>query len=58
MRVDFAGATNLVLDGLTINGATLSGSTHHITVRNSDFTSHTTISGLANSNVVFDHDTS
>ena len=32
-------------DGLTMNGASLSGSTHHITIRNSDFTSHTTISG-------------
>jgi hypothetical protein len=35
----------------------MTGSTKNITIRNSAFTSATTIDGLANSNVLFDHDT-
>jgi hypothetical protein len=56
MRVSFSGANNIAIDGLTIAGATLSGSTRNVTIRNSTFTSHTQITGLANANVLFDHD--
>jgi hypothetical protein len=57
MEIDFDGAQNLALDGLTIRGARLTGATRSIVIRNSAFTAPTTIDGLANANVVFDHDT-
>jgi hypothetical protein len=57
MRLGFSNASNLVLDGLTISGATLSGSTRDVTIRNSAFSGPVTIRGLANANVVLDHNT-
>ena len=57
MRLEFDGAQNLVLEGLGIRGALLTGSTRNIVIRNSRFTAPATIEGLANANVVFDDDT-
>jgi hypothetical protein len=57
MSISFAGASNIAIDGLTVRGGTITGATKNITIRNSAFTSATTIDGLANANVLFDHDT-
>jgi hypothetical protein len=56
MTVELDGAANLVLDGLTIRGAALRGSTRDITIRHSAFTEPATLDGLENANVVLDHD--
>jgi hypothetical protein len=56
----FNGATNLKLDGLTITGATIAGSSKNISIVNSRFTDMTTIgdgSAMTNANIVFDKDT-
>jgi hypothetical protein len=57
MSLRFSAASNIIVDGVTINGSSFSGSTKNIVVRNSDYTAPATINGLANANVVFDHDT-
>ena len=55
MRLNLSNANNIAIDGLTINGGTLSGSTANVIVRNSVFTQHLTIRDLANANVLLDH---
>jgi hypothetical protein len=55
MRLNLSSASNIVIDGLTINGGTLSGSTGNVVIRNSVFTRHLTIRNLANANVLLDH---
>ena len=57
MDLSLNGVSNIVLDGLTLSGGTLSGSTNNVTIRNSAFTGSTTIDGLVDANVLFDHDT-
>ena len=57
MSLVFDGTQNLVLSGMRIEGGLISGDTRDIVIRDSTFTSPTTIDGLANANVVFDHDT-
>jgi hypothetical protein len=57
MALNFNGASNITLDGLTITGATLLNSTHDITIRNSQFTGFARMDGLSNSNVLLDHNT-
>jgi hypothetical protein len=57
LTLSFTGAANLTLDGLTIRGGSITGATKNIAIRNSAFTGSTTIDGLANANVLFDHDT-
>ena len=58
MRLDLANAANIALNGLTIPGGRLSGgSTQNVSIRNSHFTSHLSISGLANANVLLEHNT-
>ena len=57
MRILFDGAENLMLDGMTIRGAELTGSTRDITIRNSAFNGPVTIDGLENANVLLEHNT-
>jgi hypothetical protein len=57
LSLSLTNATNITLDGLTVRGGGLSGSTRNITIRNSTFTAATSIDGLANANILFDHDT-
>jgi len=57
MELSLAGASNIVLDGLTLSGGSISGTTTNVTIRNSTFVGSTTIDGLVNANVLFDHDT-
>ena len=54
---DFDGATNLVLEGLTIPLGRLAGATRDITIRDSAFTGPLTIEGLADANVLLEHNT-
>jgi Right handed beta helix region len=56
IALDFSAAANLTLDGLTVKSASLTGTTHDITVQNSRFTGFTSIDGLKNANVLFDRD--
>jgi hypothetical protein len=56
----FNGAANLKLDGLTITGASLAGTTKNISIVNSRFTGMTTVgdgSAMSNANILFDKDT-
>ncbi len=59
MRPVFNGASNITLDGLTLDGIQISGRSHDIAVTNSRFTGQATVDGssMANANIVFDHDT-
>ncbi len=54
---DFDGAANLVLEGLTIPLGRLAGATRDITIRDSAFTGPLTIEGLADANVLLEHNT-
>ncbi|WP_445151906.1 PKD domain-containing protein [Baekduia sp. Peel2402] len=56
----FTSATNLKLDGLTVTGASIAGTSKNITISNSRFTGMTTVgdgSAMSNANIVFDKDT-
>ena len=57
MRILFSDAVDLTLDGMTIAGAELTGSTRDITIRNSAFTAPVTIDGLENANVLLERNT-
>jgi hypothetical protein len=57
MELSLAGVSNIVLDGLTLSGGSISGATKNVTIRNSTFVGSTTIDGLVDANVLFDHDT-
>ncbi|RKQ85071.1 uncharacterized protein DUF4082, partial [Solirubrobacter pauli] len=57
IALSFNGANNIVIDGLTITGAEVLNSTKNITIRNSEFTGVIRLDGLANSNVLLDHNT-
>jgi hypothetical protein len=54
MTIDFNGANNIRLEGLTIPDARLVNTTKNITIAQSRFTGHTIIDGVANSNILFD----
>jgi hypothetical protein len=56
-RLELSGAANIEFNGLTVRGGSLSGGTNNVTIRNSTFTSHLRIAGLANANVLLDHNT-
>jgi len=56
LALAFTNASNLTLDGVTVTSASLTGTTKNITVQHSTFTGFTSIRGLKNANVVFDHD--
>jgi hypothetical protein len=56
MRLNLSTANNIAIDGFTIGGGSLTGSTRNVIVRNSVFTSAVRITYLANANVTFDHD--
>jgi hypothetical protein len=52
------GSNGITVDSVTMAGGSMSGSTtRNITIQNSAFTSHWVINGLANSNVLLDHNT-
>jgi hypothetical protein len=57
MELEFDGATHIILDGLTITGATLLDATKSITIRNSTFTGGLRFDALANADVLLDHNT-
>jgi hypothetical protein len=57
MTLELSGARGLVLEHLRIRGGALTGDTRNILIRHSTFSAPTTIDGLANANVHFDHDT-
>jgi hypothetical protein len=59
IAVNFNSARNLRLDGLTIRGLTLIGSTRDITVANSRFTGSAVVrtDGMVNANILFDRNT-
>jgi len=54
MGVEFNGANNIRLEGLTIAGARLVNTTKNITITKSKFTGHATIDGVTNSNILLD----
>jgi Bacterial TSP3 repeat len=56
LRLNLSGASNIALDGFSIGGGSVSGSTHNVVIRNSAFTNAVVITYLANANVTFDHD--
>ena len=56
MRVSMSNANNIVVDGMTIEGGTVSGSSRNVTIRNSAFTSQITVNGTAaDANIVFEN---
>ena len=55
IALDFEPASNLVFDGFTISSVRITGATKNITIRNSTFTSYVVIDGVANSNILLDH---
>src|SRR5262249_47863205 len=58
MRYAFTtGDSGFTLDGLSGMGGTITNGAHDITIKNSTFTSHAVFDGLANSNILFDHNT-
>lgn len=54
MTLDFNGATNLRLEGVTLSSARLVNATKNITIAQSRFTGPAVIDGVANSNILFD----
>jgi hypothetical protein len=52
-----SGDAGFTLDGITGMGGAITAGAHDITIRNSTFTTHATFDGLANSNILFDHNT-
>jgi hypothetical protein len=59
MSVAFSNANNIRVEGVTMRGATVSGSSKNITIAASNFTSSATIqaSSMVNANIVFDGNT-
>jgi hypothetical protein len=57
MKLELSAASNITLAGLTIPAARLTGDTHDLTIRNSDFTGYLSIDGLVDANVLLDHNT-
>jgi len=59
MALDFGNDDHIRVDGLTINGAWIHGSTHDVTVANAPFTDGASIDtgSMSNANVTLDHDT-
>jgi hypothetical protein len=59
MEVSFGNAANINLQGLAIAGATISGSSHNITIGTSQITKMSTVdaSSMAGAGIVFDRDT-
>ena len=59
MEVSFSNAANINLQGLTIAGATISGSSRNITIGTSQITKMSTVdaSSMASAGIVFDRDT-
>lgn len=57
MELNFNGASNVRLDGLTITGGSLVNATRNITIANSTFTGALQIVNIANGNILLDHNT-
>ncbi len=58
MRYSFStGDSGFTLDGLSGMGGSITDGAHDITIKNSTFTTHATFDRLANSNILFDHNT-
>jgi hypothetical protein len=58
MRYSFgSGDAAFTLDGLNGMGGSITAGARDITIRNSNFNTHATFDGLANSNILFDHNT-
>jgi hypothetical protein len=57
IELNFDGATHVILDGLTITGATLLNATKAITIRHSTFTGGLRFDALANADVLLDSNT-
>jgi hypothetical protein len=61
MSINFGTSSgNFTLDGVTVNGGSITGNAtapKNITVRNSTFTGALVIDGVANSNILLDHNT-
>ncbi|MBC7632090.1 MAG: right-handed parallel beta-helix repeat-containing protein [Flavobacterium sp.] len=57
LDVNFRGARNITLDGLTIAEALMYDTTQQITIRNSRFTGFVIIDGVANADILLDHNT-
>jgi hypothetical protein len=58
MKFSFdTGDSGFTLDGMSGMGGDIANGANHITVRNSAFTSPTTIQGVSNGAILFDHDT-
>ena len=51
------GDNGFTLDGMTVRGGSIRNGAKNITVRNSAFTSHLSMDGLANANILLDHNT-
>jgi len=58
MRYSFgSGDSGFTLDGMSGMGGSITAGAHDITIRNSAFNDHATFDGLANSNILLDHNT-
>jgi hypothetical protein len=58
MRIDFSsGDAGFTLDGVTSAGGSITNGARDITIRNSTFTGHLRFDGLANSDILLDHNT-
>ncbi len=58
MSLNFnTGDGGFTIDGLTVAGGDINGGAHDITVKNSTFTGSITFDGVANANILFDHNT-
>jgi hypothetical protein len=59
MEVDFSSAGDLRLEGLTVHGASITGSSHDITIADSRFTDQAVVRAeqMVNAGIVFAHDT-
>ncbi len=55
LSVAYSSAKFITLDGLTIGGGSIVGSSRDVTIKNSTFTSSLTIDGLTNANILLDH---
>jgi hypothetical protein len=59
MNLDFASASNIRVEGVSIRGATLRGTTHDVTIAGSRFTGMAVVRAeqMSNANIVFDRNT-
>jgi hypothetical protein len=58
MRYSFgSGDSGFTLDGMSGMGGSIGAGAHDLTIKNSTFTTYATFDGLANSNILFDHNT-